>query len=203
MPIHGDILREPTDPRWFTQAGEYRDQLLIDHAHCEKKAARMALQMINAYPANNKLVRLMAQLAREELLHLRQVLDLMDARGLRLAPLSAPRYATQLHASLAKNEPDRCADLLICGALIEARSCERFAGLAESFAATDPQLARYYRFLVKAEGRHYANYLNLAAELLPPGKLAQRIERLARLESELVNAPAKALRMHSGPLQAA
>ena len=162
----------------------------------------MALQLINAYPNNPRLVRAMTQLAREELLHFQQVLDLLQQRGLQLQSLSASNYAAPLHASLEKKEPQRCANLLICGALIEARSCERFAGLAAAFGATDPGLARYYSFLVKAESRHQHIYMELAAGMVPPAELTQQANRLARLESELVNAPAAALRMHSGPLVA-
>ena len=195
------ILHAPTNPLWFEQAVDHLPELLIDHAHCEKKAARMALQLINAYPTHTNLVTYMTQLGREELLHLRQVLAIIHERKLRFVALSAPHYAAPLHAAVATKEPHRCAELLICGALIEARSCERFDGLGARLATKEPKLAQFYRFLYKSEKRHYHNYLELAAELVEPSTLDAAVTRLAALESSLVNTEAPCLRMHSGPIQ--
>ena len=120
------VLQSTTDPRWFQLAVERWQELLLDHANCEKKAASTALALMFSYPEDFELADRMSRLAREELRHFEQVDELM--RQLEVPPLRLPagRYAAGLRSTLRSSEPHRKLDQLLCGALIEARSCERF-----------------------------------------------------------------------------
>jgi len=138
----------------------------------------------------------LARLAREELLHFEQVLGLMQRRGIAYRRLSASRYAPRLHAAIRRDEPDRLIDTLIVGAIIEARSCERFARLAPLL---DDELQAFYLGLLKAEARHYRDYLALAARAAGGQPIDERIGQLLDLEHELIETPDGELRFHSGP----
>jgi tRNA-(ms[2]io[6]A)-hydroxylase len=187
-------LAAPTDPAWTARALDRLDEILIDHAHCEKKAAGMALRLLFSYPGHDFLQQPLAGLAREELAHFAQVLAALRARGLRLRPLRAAPYAGRLRERVRRGEPGRLVDLLLCCALIEARSCERFGLLAGS--VPDPGLARLYAGLLEAEARHHALYVDLAAELLPRAEVSERLAELARHEARVLEeAPAPA-RLH-------
>ena len=157
-----------TPGAWVTTALQ-RDQeptLLIDHANCEKKAAATALALMHRYTDNPVLLNKMSRLAREELRHFEQVIKIMVARDITYEPLSASRYAQGLHKGVRRQEPGRLIDTLIVGALIEARSCERFARLAPEL---DKELGDFYFSLLKSEVRHYSDYLRLAESLACEG----------------------------------
>jgi tRNA-(ms[2]io[6]A)-hydroxylase len=187
-------LAAPTDPSWTARALGGLDEVLIDHAHCEKKAAGMALRLLFSYPGHDSLQEPLAGLAREELAHFAQVLGALRARGLRLRPLRAAPYAGRLRERVRRGEPGRLVDLLLCCALIEARSCERFGLLARSVG--DPRLARLYAGLLEAEARHHAVYVDLAVGVEPRAKVRERLAELARHESRvLAEGPALA-RLH-------
>lgn len=184
-----------TPEEWLGAALAQPDVLLIDHAHCEKKAAGTALNLIFRYVDRPELLNGLSQLAREELLHFEQVLELMRERGIRYRHLSPSRYAAGLRAGVRGEEPGRLVDLLIVGAFIEARSCERFAALAPR---VEPALGRYYRFLLKSESRHFEDYLALA-RLYAGEDITPRIERFRALEASLICAVDPGpLRFHSG-----
>lgn len=168
--------------------------LLADHAHCEKKAASTAMTLMFRYVDRSDLLNKMSRLAREELIHFEQVLGLMQARGLEYGHLSPARYAAGLRADVRTSEPGRLVDVLIIGAFIEARSCERFAALAPDL---DDELARFYRSLLKSEGRHYQDYLHLAREYAGE-PIDDRIEHFRRLETELILSEDSEFRFHSG-----
>ncbi len=138
----------------------------------------------------------MSRLAREELRHFEQVLRLMRSRDIVYAPLSASRYAQGLHKGVRKQEPGRLVDTLIVGALIEARSCERFARLAPSL---DPELKDFYESLLKSEARHFTDYLTLAKPLCDAQVFDQRLAYFRGLEAELIQSPDAEFRFHSGP----
>ena len=177
-----------------------RDQeptLLIDHANCEKKAAATALALMHRYTDNPALLNKMSRLAREELRHFEQVIKIMSARGVTYEPLSASRYAQGLHKGVRRQEPERLIDTLIVGALIEARSCERFARLAPEL---DKELGDFYLSLLKSEARHYSDYLRLAESFASGGNLAYRLEYFRGLEAELVESEDTEFRFHSGPV---
>jgi tRNA-(ms[2]io[6]A)-hydroxylase len=151
-----------TPQAWIGWALENETLLLIDHAHCEKKAASTALNLMFRYVDRPELLDNLSQLAREELLHFEQVVGLMRERGIRYDHLSPSRYAGALRAEVRTSEPQRLVDTLIVGALIEARSCERFAALAPH---VDAELGRYYRYLLKSESRHFEDYVAHAVTL--------------------------------------
>ena len=187
-------------PDAWVQVALQHDQeptLLIDHANCEKKAAATALALMHRYTDNLVLLNKMSRLAREELRHFEQVIKIMSARGVNYEPLSASRYAQGLHKGVRRQEPGRLIDTLIVGALIEARSCERFARLAPEL---DTELGDFYFSLLKSEARHYADYLRLAESLAGEAHLADRLDYFRGLEVELVESADTQFRFHSGPV---
>ena len=187
-----------TPDSWLTEALQpHREAiLLIDHANCEKKAAATALSLMHRYVEQGGLLDKMSRLAREELRHFEQVLKLMRSREIEYVPLSASRYAQGLHKGVRKQEPGRLVDTLIVGALIEARSCERFARLAPSL---DPDLKAFYESLLKSEARHFNDYLALAKPLCDAQEFDRRLVHFRDLEADLVLSPDAEFRFHSGP----
>ena len=192
--IHRFLLC-PTPDAWVEAALDNQDLLLIDHANCEKKAAGTALNLTYRYLDDYELLNRMSRLAREELRHFEQVIAIMQKRGIAYRPVTASRYAAELRQGVRSHEPARRADSLIVGAIIEARSCERFARLAPRL---DDELRGFYESLLKSESRHFRDYLHLA-ELGAGGEaLAPRIEAFLQRERELVEAPDTEFRFHSG-----
>jgi tRNA 2-(methylsulfanyl)-N6-isopentenyladenosine37 hydroxylase len=189
------ILLAPTPRAWVEAALRRVPELLIDHASCEKKAASSALALMFAYPEDRALSLALSRVAREELRHFEQVLRAMDTLGLAFTRQRPGRYAQELRRALRTDEPDRKLDLLLVGALIEARSCERFALLAPRLP---PLLARLYGDLGTAEARHLTLYLDFARGCAPSAWRA-RLDALAAREAELATGPDRALRFHSGP----
>ncbi len=194
-PIHA-FLACPTPRRWLEQAMAQLPLLLQDHANCEKKAASTAMNLLFRYSARTELQVLLSQLIREEMLHYEQVLEIMQARGIAYRPVSAARYAEGLRRHLRQGEPGRLVDVLIVGAFVEARSCERFAALAPHL---DEELARFYTFLLRSEARHFEYYLDLAAKY-SDGPIAERVAFFREAERGLIEAPDTEFRFHSGPL---
>lgn len=195
------FLAGPTPSTWLDAAMDNVPLLLIDHAHCEKKAASTALNLMFRYVDRPELLTLLAQLAREELLHFEQVLELLQRHEVVYDHLSPSRYAAALRAHIRTTEPGRLIDTLVVGAFIEARSCERFAALAPRLEASASLagIGRYYRFLLKSESRHYADYLALARQYGAAADVEARIEHLRAVEWELVTAVDTEFRFHSGP----
>jgi tRNA 2-(methylsulfanyl)-N6-isopentenyladenosine37 hydroxylase len=192
------LLRVPTPAAWLQQACAQSEILLIDHANCEKKAASTALALMFAYAEDLELTDKMSRLAREELRHYEQVAKLMRALKVQPQRLGPGRYAERLRRLVARSEPQREMDLMISGAFIEARSCERFAALGSVIGAP---LSDLFQGLHNAEARHYRVYLGLAERAaarnglpLPP-----RIEEFAALEADLISSSDPVFRFHSGP----
>jgi len=197
------FLHCPTPKAWLDAALENLDILLIDHARCEKKAASTALSLMFKFPERSALLHKLSRLAREELRHFEQVFDLMNERGVKYQHLSASRYAAEMRAPVKLGNEATLPDVLIIGAYIEARSCERFAALAPVIEPHDPELAKYYRFLLKSESRHFLDYLELAREYAPQ-PIDDRIQYFGELEAKLISEPDDVFRFHSGiPKQAA
>jgi len=169
--------------------------LLIDHANCEKKAAATALSLIHRYTDSVALLNKMSRVAREELRHFEQVLMVMQDRGIAYRPLTASRYAQGLHAGVRRQEPGRLVDTLIVGALIEARSCERFARIAPHL---DAKLGEFYQSLLKSEARHFNDYLRLANIAAGADDIDGRIAIFSALECDLIEEPDSEFRFHSG-----
>ena len=170
--------------------------LLIDHANCEKKAAATALSLMHRYTDNAALLNKMSRLAREELRHFEQVIKIMARRNIDYRPLSASRYAQGLHVGVRRSEPGRLIDTLIVGALIEARSCERFAKLAPHL---DEELGDFYHSLLRSESRHFQDYLTLARQLAGAEEVDSRLALFRQREAELIQNPDTEMRFHSGP----
>jgi tRNA 2-(methylsulfanyl)-N6-isopentenyladenosine37 hydroxylase len=196
-PFSHPLLRAATPRGWIAQACDQPDVLLIDHANCEKKAASTALALMFAYAEDLEFTEKMSRLAREELRHYEQVAKLI--RTLKFVPrrLAPGRYAERMRRLVAKSEPKREVDLMICGAFIEARSCERFAALAQ---AIDAPMSGLFQGLHAAEARHYELYLTWAkrAALRAEVDLPRRIEQFAALEAELITSFDPLFRFHSG-----
>lgn len=188
----GRLLRAPTDPAWFDLAVARRDELLLDHANCEKKAASTALALMFAYPEDHELADRMSRLAREELRHFELVQRQLIALGVPFRRLTPSRYAEGLRRRLRRDEVGRRLDLLLCGALIEARSHERFVGVAPLLP---PALGEFYSTLARAEERHAGLYVELAGE---GPEVSTRLGELATLEAGLATAPDTEFRFHSG-----
>lgn len=191
--IKAFLLCETPD-EWVAAALQNIDILLIDHAHCEKKAASTAMSLMYRYVDRSSMLRKMAQLAREELLHFEQVLEIMRKRGIEYRHLTPARYAGGLRDLVRTHEPARFIDILIMGAFVEARSCERFDKLAPHL---DDELARFYRSLLRSESRHYQDYLALA-EHYSEESITERVGVFALRECELIQSPDREFRFHSG-----
>jgi tRNA-(ms[2]io[6]A)-hydroxylase len=189
------LLLCATPQAWLDVAASAPAELLIDHANCEKKAASLAVTLLFRYPDDTALAERMSRLAREELRHFEQVLAALRERGVHYRALSASRYAGALRAQCRTHEPDRLVDTLLVSAIVEARSCERFARLA---AVLPQPLARFYARLLDAEARHHALFLELAAARSVES-IAGRLERLLAVEADLITRPDRELRFHSGP----
>lgn len=190
-----DFLGCTTPDAWLELAPLQLDVLLIDHANCEKKAASAALSMLYRYDDRPRLVQTLSRLAREELRHFEQVERILRTRGIAWRSLSASRYAAGLRTLVRPGEPGRLVDLLVCGAFVEARSCERFAAVAPRL---DAGLERFYRRLLASEARHFRVYLELAEEAAGPADVAARVACFRRKETELVCSPDPEFRFHSG-----
>lgn len=191
------ILRAPTPPAWVDDALGHLPELLQDHANCEKKAASTALALMFAYPEDRTLAAALSRLAREELRHFEQVTRAMAALAVPFVRQRPGRYAQRLREAVATCDPGRKLDLLLTGALIEARSAERFALLAPRLRAP---LARLYADLAGAEARHFTLYLGFARDAAPR-EWATRLAALALREAQLATEPDVVLRFHSGPLR--
>ncbi|WP_228344285.1 tRNA-(ms[2]io[6]A)-hydroxylase [Venatoribacter cucullus] len=189
-----EFLGCPTPDAWIQEALNNQETLLIDHANCEKKAATTAMNLLYKHIDRDDLLKKMSQLAREELLHFEQVVAIMKERGITYRHVSSSRYAAALRDEVRKGVAEELIDVLIIGAFIEARSCERFARLAPFL---DDKLAKFYRSLLRSEGRHYQDYLSLAAQYSRT-PITERIAEFRALERSLIESPDPEFRFHSG-----
>ena len=180
---------------WLERALADLDEILLDHAHCEKKAVSSALGLIFRYPERTSLATALSRLAREELLHFEQVMGALAGRGLVLRHQVPSPYAASLFAAVRHDEPARLADTLLCMALIEARSCERLGLLA--CALDGEPLGGLYRPLVASEARHMQTYVDLAAEVTPHADLRGRLAELAAHEAAVLASAPPMPRLHA------
>jgi len=192
------FFETPTPEAWLDAASERIPELLLDHANCELKAASTALGFLYRYPERTALAQRMSRLAREELRHFEQVRTIMDDMQVPFERLTASRYAGGLREAVRDEEPLKLLDMLLIGALIEARSCERFARLAPRLAE---RLARFYGGLLASEARHFEHYLGLALTEtgVSQAELDERLAELKVVEASLITAPDPRFRFHSGP----
>ena len=188
-------LAAPSSPAWLERALANLDEVLVDHAHCEKKAASTAVSLLFKYPDRSRLLATLSALAREELEHFEQMLDLLERHRVSYGRLTPSPYATELLAAVRPDEPSRLADTLLCLALIEARSCERMKLLAD--AVPDTELAAFYRRLLASEARHHQTYVELAATVLPEIEVRSRLRELALHEAAVLRTAPPLARMHT------
>jgi tRNA-(ms[2]io[6]A)-hydroxylase len=186
-----------TPQTWVDDALNNIDLLLIDHANCEKKAASTAMNLMYRYVDNHDLLNKMSRLAREELRHFEQVMALMKKRGVDYPHIEAAHYAGQLRKPIRTSEPHRLVDILIVGAVIEARSCERFAKIAPFL---EDDLQKFYLSLLKSEARHYQDYLKLAQKAAGID-ISDRVDVFLSLEKSIIETESDEFRFHSGPLK--
>jgi tRNA-(ms[2]io[6]A)-hydroxylase len=188
-------LAAPSDPRWVGQALAHLDDILLDHAHCEKKAAGAAITLLFQYPHHEFLQAPLARLAREELSHFELVLARLEQRGIAFGRQKPSPYGGKLRTLVRAREPEHLLDLLLVASLIEARSCERFQLLAE--AIDDNELAGFYRDLLASEARHHGVYVELAGRLVSESAAGTRLVWLAEREAAIVAEPAHLVRLHT------
>ena len=188
-------LLAATSEGWFDQVHAHLDELIVDHAHCEKKAAGVAMNLIFAYVDFVPLCRALTEIVREELEHFEMVLALCERRGIPFRKLPPSRYGAELHGLIRKEEPGRAVDRFLIAGLIEARSCERFALLRDRLP--DAELAAFYGGLFESEARHHATYVRFANEFADEATVRTRLAELAADEARIITAGDPRPRMHS------
>lgn len=193
-------LESVTSGRWLAEVDRGLDEILIDHAHCEKKAAGTAMNLLFAYVDQVELAREMTGIVREELEHFHMVLDLLERRGIPFRKLSPSGYGRKLNDLVRRQEPWKAVDRLLVAGIIEARSCERFDLLAHRFASgssADPELAAFYGGLFESEARHHSTYVRLARLFAPEDAVRDRLRELAAAEAGILAEGEPLPRMHS------
>ena len=192
-----DFLDTATPDAWLDEACDRLPEMLLDHANCELKAASTALGFLYRYPEREALAQRMSKLAREELRHFEQVRSIMSDMDIPFERLSASRYAGRLRESVRPEEPWKLLDLLLIGALIEARSCERFARVAPRLP---DRLNRFYSGLLASEARHFEHYIAFAKSEcgVSDDEIETRLEELKAIEAALIADPDPEFRFHSG-----
>ena len=191
------FLETPTPEGWLDEAGTRLPEMLLDHANCELKAASTALGFLYRYPERTALAQRMSRLAREELRHFEQVRSIMDDMGIPFERLTASRYAGGLRDEVRHEEPYKLLDMLLIGALIEARSFERFAKIAPRLPE---KLGRFYAGLLASEARHFEHYIAFAKSEcgLEDDEIDARLDELKAIEAALISGPDDEFRFHSG-----
>ena len=190
-------LKSNSHARWLNQVDSHLDELLVDHAHCERKAASTAMNLINAYTENRQLCREMTRIVEEELEHFEMVLQILDQRDIPFRRLPAGPYGRKLNQLIASQEPARAVDRLLVASLIEARSCERFNLLGEHIRDREPELSRFYLGLFESEARHHTTYVRLAEQFADRDAVRIRLDQLSCEESQIIATGCDLPRMHS------
>ena len=189
------ILQQPSSSAWIEQAIANLDTVLLDHSHCERKAAGVAINLMFRYPAHHKLVRQLTAIASEELEHFELVNQWLEKRDIALAPLNSPPYFSKLKTQIRHGEPDRLVDSLLVSAIIEARSHERLGLIGKH--CPDPELAKFYRSLMASEARHYGIFWLLAEQYSGRPTVERRLAELGAYESSILASLHHEPRVHS------
>jgi tRNA-(ms[2]io[6]A)-hydroxylase len=187
-------LAAPTAPAWVDRVRARLDEVLVDHAHCEKKAASTAVSLLFRYPEEPVIQLPLAALAREELTHFEETIRHLTTRGVPFRHQVPSPYAARLLRVVRAHEPAGLIDRLLCSALIEARSCERMRLLADAVA--EPALTALYRGLLASEARHHQLYVDLATRLAPAAGVRARLRELALHEAAVLGAVPPMPRLH-------
>jgi tRNA-(ms[2]io[6]A)-hydroxylase len=188
-------LQSTTNDTWLATAQDNLAEILIDHAHCEKKAAGTAMNLIFAYVDNVEFVRRVSPIVTEELEHFELVIQLLDERGIRFRRTKPSSYGRRLSELVRRQEPGRAIDRCLVAALIEARSCERFAVLRDGLQ--DRELAEFYGSLFESEARHHSTYVSMAQLFGSEADVRRRLEELAREEARIIAEGDDFPRVHS------
>lgn len=188
-------LQSTSSDRWLTQVSDHLDQILIDHAHCEQKAASTAMNLMFEYVTNDDLVETMSEIVAEELEHFHMVRKLLKERGIRFIKIKPGTYGRKLKELCRRQEPAKAVDHLLVAALIEARSCERFVLLRDHLP--DPELSEFYGSLYESEARHHATYVRLAMQYGEEADVQARLNELASQEAEIIEEGCELPRVHS------
>lgn len=188
-------LHAPTPATWIAKVGDNLEELLLDHAHCEKKAAGVAMNLLFSYVDLPELARAMTGIVREELEHFEMVLGRIQERGWPWRKLRPSRYGERLHGLIRREEPGKAVDRLLVAALIEARSCERFGILRDNLA--DRDLANFFGSLYESEARHHGSYVHLAQLFASRDEVRARLAELAEAEAGIILEGEPLARVHS------
>lgn len=179
-------LELPTDPRWVNIAEKNIEEILVDHAYCEQKAASSCISIIVSYPEKERVVEVLTPVVAEEWGHFERVLDELKKRGYKLGFPRKDEYVDRLQKIVKKggNREQQLVEKLLINALIEARSCERFRLLSKEIG--DAELSKFYYELMVSEAGHYKNFLALAKEFMNPELVEKRWREILSQESEIV-----------------
>jgi tRNA 2-(methylsulfanyl)-N6-isopentenyladenosine37 hydroxylase len=188
-------LQSPSSERWLAQVRENLPEILIDHAHCEKKAAGTAMNLLFSYVERTEFVRELSEIVREELEHFELVLDLLKRRGIRFKKITPSSYGAKLHTLISKQEPQKAVDRFLVAGLIEARSCERFDLLRQHIE--DEELRQFYDSLFESEARHHSCYVRLAKHFMSEEKVMKRLADFSATEAAIIAEGDPLPRMHS------
>jgi tRNA-(ms[2]io[6]A)-hydroxylase len=190
-------LQSTSRQQWLDQVDRSLPEILVDHAHCEHKAAATAMSLLGTYIEHRELCREMTEIVQEELEHFHLVRDLLARRNIPFHRQPPAHYGKELNALVRPHEPGRAVDRLLVASLIEARSCERFSLLAEHVADRDPELSQFYRSLFESEARHHTTYVRLAKLFADDQTVRQRLSELSQAEAEIIGRGNALPRMHS------
>lgn len=185
------LLKSSTNPKWLDAVMNDFSSFLSDHAAAEKKASGMALSMISHYPNKTELIKTMADIAIEELIHFKQVLRLMMERNLQLQPDIKDEYINRLRQHFRKGSDVYFLDRLLIGAIVEARGCERFSLIAN--ALPQGKLKEFYEVITRSEQKHYEVFTHLAYHYFNKETVNHRLQELLNAETDiLVSLPIRA-----------
>ena len=177
------LFREKVPEPWLSAMMADLPAVLVDHAHLERRAATSALNL-EKYRALHGRVEELNAIAIEELQHFQMVLDLLKARGIPFSHARHSPWISGLMRSVRTGEHHQVIDHLVCAALIEGRSCEKFQVLSRALTGVDPELATFYGGLVESEGNHYATYL-LMARAINEEETDRRLDVYLDVEAQL------------------
>ena len=190
-------LQSESTQRWLHQVDQNLDEILIDHAHCERKAASTAMNLMNAYTENRDVCQEMTVIVQEELEHFHMVIEILDKRRIRFRRLASGPYGRKLNALVRPTEPMRAVDRLLVASLIEARSCERFSLLSQHIHSRDSELSGFYASLFESEARHHTTYVRLAEQFAQRDDVRARLDQLSAEETAIISEGCELPRMHS------
>jgi len=188
-------LQSVSQQRWLTQVDESLEEILVDHAHCEYKAAANAMSIMGAYIENEEICREMTEIIEEELEHFYLVLALLKRRGIEFRNQQAGHYGRELNGLVRARGAERAVDRMLVASLIEARSCERFSLLADH--VQDEELSVFYRSLFESEARHHTTYVRMGKQFALDDVVKKRLQELSALEAEIIGKGNPLPRMHS------